>query len=143
MKRLLKILAFATLTLMLVGCTTIKPEGKINGYTYSIGSEISNTELKNTSGYYIVENDDDSGSISYIILMGEMGYGDEIKIVDLTMDANNNLRITVATTHSRASEGPSVVTYPYCYLNISSKPNSVKVVDKEGREYKYISERVM
>ena len=124
--------------LMLVGCTKIKPEGEINGYTYSIGSEVSYTKLKDTSGYYIVESDD--GGFSYIILQGEMGYGDEIKISDLKMDEDNNLQITVKETHSKASEGPAVVTYPYCYLEISSKPNTVRIIDEEGREYDYIPE---
>ena len=135
----MRVLVLAAFMLIPIGCTQIKSEGEINGYTYSIGSEVSYTELKGVSGYYMLENDDE-GTFTYVITSGNMGEGDAIKITDLKMDDNNNLSIIVKTTHSKASEAPAVVTYPYCYLEISVKPNSVKITDEAGFEYNYIQE---
>lgn len=140
MKKRISALALTVLMLALTGCGAVKEKGEINGYQYEIGSEVSYSKLKDTSGYYVVENEENPGWISYVILMGEMGAGDKIEITDLKMDGNGNLEIVVKRKYSRASEGPAVLTYPYCYLNISSAPNSVKVMDTEGWEYRFFEE---
>ena len=122
----------------------IPKEGSVEDIDYKIETATSGAS-SDDRGYYVFSTNDEEYPVCVLIAAGEFSTGGhDIGISNLEYDGSE-LIITVSET---APEPGDIVTeaftYPCCGIELSKLPQSVKVLDKAGREfdclYVYIKE---
>lgn len=118
--------------------------GSINGLKYNLITSDTSGSGEAERGYYVFQSKEDAAfPYKILISMGEKSTGGyDISITDIQYDGSNitiTVRETVPAPDSMVTEA---ITYPVCAVEISGRPQTFKVVDEGGSEYKCLLTRM-
>ena len=111
------------------------PRGNIGGIEYSI-SQCDYFQKSKKPGYYIDTLDEPNAPYFFFITSGRKntgGYG--VEIVNIEVDENKNMVVTVEFTSPKLSDVVTqAITYPCAQLTVSEYPASIVIKTTGGLE---------
>ena len=116
----------------------IEDTGTISNIKYEIHN---NYQGSNKRGYYVDTYNTPNDSILYIISMGEKPTGGYyIEIVDLEIDKDRNVKVTVKENSPNGGFVTQAFTYPAVCLELSEGAKSIEIKNTEGKIFKAIKQ---
>lgn len=113
----------------------LPPRGNIGGIEYSI-SQCDYFQKSKKPGYYIDTLDEPNAPYFFFITSGRKntgGYG--VEIVNIEVDENKNMVVTVEFTSPKLSDVVTqAITYPCAQLTVSEYPASIVIKTTGGLE---------
>ena len=134
---LLLLVALFTFT----GCSNNNKTKLVENKDYYVKGEFTGKYLDiKKRGYYIDSLDEPNAPYYYIICMGEKNTGGySLKIKEVNRD-NNKTEIIVEEIEPGKNETVTMAfTTPTVCLELSKKPNSIKIINTEGKIYEKLN----
>lgn len=113
----------------------ISDKGTIGGLDYQIGLAVSGQSPER--GFYVRNTDDSDLPFAVIITAGEFSTGGySIEITDVRYDGSELVIVVKETAPGPTDMVTEAFTYPCCGISLSFLPETIKVIDMSGNEFK-------
>lgn len=120
---------------------SIEEEGIISNIKYKIHNNFSQGRYDYSKrGYYIDTENRPNAPWFYIITMGTKNSGGySIEIVDLEIDKDKNVKVTVKENTLDDETVTMALTYPAVCLELSEYANSIEIINTNGEVFQKLN----